>query len=76
MKRSYYYAIISTKFTGIVTNWFECEKLVKGVSNVKYKRFDTYSAADYFVKTNGEKRPDVVLQNRLITDYFRKVTKW
>ncbi len=71
VKRNHYYAVVSSKFIGVVNTWEECNPLVMGVNGAKFKRFNTRTGAEYFVKTKGEKPPDVVLQENMITDYFK-----
>ena len=70
-KRNHYYAVVSSKFIGVVNTWDECKPLSIGVKDAKFKRFNTRTGAEYFVKTKGEKPPDVVLQENMITDYFK-----
>jgi ribonuclease HI len=60
-----YYAIRSP-FKKIVTSWFECEKLVKGVSGTEFKSFHTMEEAQDFIhgatssKTSKEDQQNVL----------------
>lgn len=49
-----FYAVAGglNEFYGVTTTWKECSKLVTGVSNVKFKGFQTLNDAEEFVRKN------------------------
>mmetsp|Transcript_17379 Transcript_17379/g.24918 ORF Transcript_17379/g.24918 Transcript_17379/m.24918 type:complete len:343 (-) Transcript_17379:151-1179(-) len=49
-KKFYGIAGGQNKFYGVTSTWSDCFKLVKGVRNVKYKSFPSYSDAEQFVR--------------------------
>ncbi|KAF9352566.1 hypothetical protein BGX26_009651 [Mortierella sp. AD094] len=49
-----FYAVHIGKTKGIYFTWPECEKQIKGVTNAKFKKFDSLKEAEEFVK-NGPK---------------------
>lgn len=49
-KKFYGIAGGQNKFYGVTSTWNDCFKLVKGVRNVKYKSFPSYSDAEQFVR--------------------------
>lgn len=56
MSKVKYYAVakgLTDKSVGIYTNWNECEKQIKGVSNAKYKSFKTKEEALRFIVENN-----------------------
>jgi ribonuclease HI len=48
-----FYAVAVGKAPGIYNTWDECKRMVTGVPNAKYKKFDTKAAADSFVSSFG-----------------------
>ena len=54
-KKNVYYAIKRGYRTGIFNTWVECEELVKGFPNPKYKKFNNTTDAEFFLYgTNKE----------------------
>ncbi len=50
---SNFYAVKIGANPGIYETWIECENNVKGFSNAKYKKFNTYTEAEKFMKDNN-----------------------
>lgn len=64
-----YYAI-RTPFKKIVTEWFECEKLIKGVSGAEFKSFKSKPEAIKFIhEANKTKTSETNQQNVLNLPY-------
>lgn len=55
MKSRYYaYYVPSTGKSGVTDNWQECEKLVSGKQNARYKSFKTKKEAEKWLKTGAD----------------------
>lgn len=48
--KTWYYAVAIGKVKGIYTTWDDCKKMVDGVVNAKYKKFETRAEAERFLK--------------------------
>lgn len=48
-----FYAVAKGRTIGIYHTWAECESQVKGFSGAKFKKFDTVSGAQEFVRTGN-----------------------
>ncbi|XP_044742587.1 ribonuclease H1 [Chrysoperla carnea] len=58
-----YYAVAKGKRRGIFETWAECQESIKGVAHAKFKKFDSYAAAEEFVNMyNGKEIKSVTMQ--------------
>lgn len=48
-----FYAVARGRSTGIYDSWADCEAEVKGFPNAKYKKFNTESDANEFIRSNS-----------------------
>ncbi|XP_063373903.1 ribonuclease H1 [Cydia amplana] len=48
-----FYAVAKGRSTGIYNSWADCEAQVKGFSGAKFKKFDTKSDANEFIRSNS-----------------------
>ncbi|XP_063634767.1 ribonuclease H1 [Cydia splendana] len=48
-----FYAVAKGRSTGIYNSWADCEAQVKGFSGAKFKKFDTQSDANEFIRSNS-----------------------
>ncbi|XP_048005541.1 ribonuclease H1-like [Leguminivora glycinivorella] len=48
-----FYAVARGRSTGIYHSWADCEAQVKGFSGAKFKKFDTESDANDFIRSNS-----------------------
>ena len=58
-----YYAVYEGKSKGIYYNWNDCKSQVSGYKNDKYKKFNNFEAAQYFLEHHGQKVVITSLKN-------------
>lgn len=69
--RSFFYAVAKGRKTGIFSNWAECKQQVDGFVGARYKKFESRTDAESFIKGNGS----LILGQFGITDIIPEVAK-
>ena len=58
-----YYAVYEGKSKGIYYNWNDCKSQVSGYKNAKYKKFNNFEAAQYFLENGSVQEDKNSIQN-------------
>ena len=67
-----YYAVANGRNIGIFSNWNDCKNSVNGYKNALYKKFDTKTEADDYIKINST-TTNTKLNSNNITSFFNKI---
>jgi ribonuclease HI len=74
LRTEMYYAVLRGRQPGIYKSWTECQREVKGIAGALYRKFETLSDAEEYMKRPlpahaGKKRIPSVTNNELVTSW-------
>lgn len=69
--QKYYYAVSNGRKTGIFNTWVEAKEQIDGYNGARFKKFESYTQAENFVKGNGS----LILGQFGITNVIPEIAK-